>query len=79
MYLFLEKLWNTKNKTPENIALSLLFYSFIIAMCIFAILHVFNIGLFAKYAYKAIPEQHKVFKEECKKKREEKEATKLNK
>ena len=35
--------------------------------------------LLAKYAYKAIPVQHKVFKEECRKKREEKEASKLNK
>lgn len=36
-----------ENKTPENIVLSLLFYSFIIAMCIFAIFRAFNIGLFA--------------------------------
>ena len=32
--------------------------------------------LLAKYAYKSIPEQAKVFKEECRKKREEKAASK---
>lgn len=33
--------------------------------------------LLAKYAYRSISEQHKVFKEECRKKQEEK-ASKLN-
>lgn len=32
--------------------------------------------LLAKYAYKAIPKQREVFKEECKKKKEEKAASK---
>lgn len=36
-----------ENKTPEHIALSLLFYSFIIAMCVFALFRAFNIGIFA--------------------------------
>lgn len=36
-----------ENKSPEHIAISLLFYSFIIAMCIFAMCRAFNIGLFA--------------------------------
>lgn len=36
-----------ENKTPEHIALSLLLYSFIIAMCVFALFRAFNIGIFA--------------------------------
>lgn len=36
-----------ENKSPEYIAITLLFYSFIIAMCIFAILRACNIGIFA--------------------------------
>lgn len=36
-----------KNKTPEHIAVSLMFYSFIIAMVVFALFRAFNIGWFA--------------------------------
>lgn len=36
-----------ENKSPEYIALSLLFYSFIIAMTLFAVCRALNIGIFA--------------------------------
>lgn len=38
----------SNNKTPESIAVSLLFYSFIVAMIIFALCRACNIGIFAK-------------------------------